>query len=209
MVLSLDPFQASVRILKAEPYRVPYASDPLLHLLVLLVLGISQRVHKFGVAVASTAVLRRAGVGSAQTNGMFEVGVRRQGFFKHDFVFPIVAKVVFVGELRLHCRRKIGHGIALLVEHPGVFGVPFAVRLAVINAARYKLVQVRVRPAHHDLDDTVQTVELHVRPHNDAPPDGRLAVAERDFQLVERRPAASVGQSDHVSWFCPLRYQTG
>jgi len=99
-------------------------------LLVLLVLRISHRVHKFGVAVASAAVLWRAGVGSAQTDGMFEVGVRRQGFFKHDFVFPIVAEVVLVGEPRLHRRREIGHGIALLVEHPGVFGVPFAVRLA-------------------------------------------------------------------------------
>jgi len=59
------------------------------------------------------------------------------------------------------------------------------------SAVSHKLAQVGVRPAHRDLDDAMQTVELHVRPHVDSPPDGRFAGAEHDFQLVEQRPAAS------------------
>ena len=74
--------------------RVPRASDPFLHFLVLLVLGISHRLHKIGVAGASAAVLWRVGVGSAQTDRMFEVGVWRQNLLDHDLVFPVVAEVV-------------------------------------------------------------------------------------------------------------------
>src|ERR1035441_1494013 len=133
MALSLDPFQASVRMLKAEPCRVPRAANPFLHFLVLLVLWISHRVHKFGVTGASAAVLWRASVGSAQTDRMFEVRVGRQDLFDENLVLPTIAQVVFVNELLLRPRREIGHGVALLVQH---LGVPFAVRLAVINTAR-------------------------------------------------------------------------
>src|ERR1017187_5828684 len=129
--LSLDPFQASIRIFKTELCRVPCAPNPLLHFLVLLVLWISHRVHKFGVTGASAAVLWRAGVGSAQTDLMFEVGVGRQDLFDENLVLPTIPEVVFVNELLLRPRREIGHGVALLVQH---LGVPFAVRLAVISA---------------------------------------------------------------------------
>src|ERR1019366_3510375 len=81
------------------------------------------------------------------------------------------------------------------------------VRLAVINAAHHKLVQMAVQPAHRGLDDTVQPVELHICPHDDPSPDGRLAVTERDFQSIERRPAARVGESDLIGSLCPLPYQ--
>src|ERR1019366_6964629 len=139
--LCLDPFQTSLSILKAEPCRVPRAADPFLHFLVLLVLWISHRVHKFSVAGASSAVLWRAGVGSAQTDRMFEVGVGRQDLFNENLVLPTIAEVVFVNKLPLRPRREIGHVVALLGQH---LVVPFAVRLAVISAPRYKLVQVGV-----------------------------------------------------------------
>src|ERR1019366_7478492 len=141
MALSLDPFQASVRGLKAKLRRIPRAPNPFLHFLVLLVLWISHRLHKVGVAGASAAILWRAGVGSAQADRMFEVRVGRQDLFDENLVLPTIAEVVFVNKLLLRPRREIGHGVALLVQH---LGVPFAVRLAVISAPRYKLVQVGV-----------------------------------------------------------------
>jgi hypothetical protein len=74
--LSFNPFHASVRGLKAEPRRIPRAPNPLLYLLVILVLRISQRREQVVVAGDAAAILLRSGVGSAQTNWMFEVRVR-------------------------------------------------------------------------------------------------------------------------------------
>ena len=42
-------------------------------------------------------------------------------------------------------------------------------------------------------DESVETVQRHVRTHHDPPPDGRLRVAKGDFQLVQRRPAPGIG----------------
>jgi hypothetical protein len=59
-VLSLDPFQTSVRILRDKPCRVPLAADALLHLLVLFVFRVSQCREQFVVAVDAAAILWRA-----------------------------------------------------------------------------------------------------------------------------------------------------
>ena len=81
--LSLNPLQASVRILKAEPCRIPRAADPFLHFLVLLVFRVSQRRQQVVVAGDAAAVLWRAGVGPSHTDGMFEGRVQWQCLFHY------------------------------------------------------------------------------------------------------------------------------
>lgn len=91
--------------------------------------------------------------------------------------------------------------------------IAFAKRAAIEPAAvTDESMQVRVRPAHRDLDDVVQAVvrcpprlrtlaalpcllclrrpvERQVRRHDHAPPDGGSRPFQRNLELVERREA--------------------
>src|ERR1035437_9826304 len=129
----------------------------------------------------------------ARQTGCLKGRVHWQCLLHENLMLPTIAEVVLVNELLLRHRREVSHGVLLLVQRLGAEVVPLTVGYAIKHPARYKLAQMGVRPTHRGLDDTVQPVELHIRPHNDSSTDGRLAVTERDFQLVERRRAAGVG----------------
>ena len=126
-VLSLEPLQTSVRGLQVEPARVPLATDPFFHLLVLLVFRVSQCHQQFIVAVDAAGVLWRARVSSGQTERMSEGGVGRQDPFDKNLVLPTIAEVVFVNELPLRHRREVSHRVLLLVEHLAAQVVELAV----------------------------------------------------------------------------------
>lgn len=102
-------------------------------------------------------------------------------------MLPAIAEIVLVQELHAPRGqsvvnaglRRVGHalvpvGIAVRTEG----GV---VRLVV----RHELVQVRIQPVRHDLDDVVQLGQRDVAANRKTPPNARLNLAEADLQLVD------------------------
>src|SRR5215213_3189736 len=121
-------------------------------------------------------------------------------------MLPVVTEVVLVAELRLLTLDHLAQLVPPLVGH---LGTVIWVRLAVRLAADDELVQVGVGPAHDHLENLVQLGEADVGGDLDSPPDRRLAVHERDLDLVyfwhvrcsDERPLMR-----YTPWFGRQRY---
>jgi len=122
---------------------------------------------------------------------MLEGWICWQYFFHHDLVLPAVAEIIFVNKLFLHGRREVGDLESFLIQ--GFVAHISRVRVGppVESASHDELVQMRVRPAHHHLNDLMQPVQGHVPPHDHAPPNRRLGPSQSDLQLIQRHTTAS------------------
>src|SRR5262249_7503560 len=114
-----------------------------------------------------------------------------------------VAEVIFVDKLRLHAPHNLMESGTLLVDH---LEIKLRIGLPVVDPTDDELVQMCVRPAHRDLEDLMELVEGDVRPDLDTSPNGRLALFERDFELVDRH---RLGALSGRHGFSPLRGSQG
>ena len=185
-----EPLQSGIGLVQIKPPRVPIIAEPFFHVFMVGVLWVGDDFEHLVIAGDAAAIIRRTRIFAGQTNDVFETGVRRQNFFRDNLVLPAVAKIVFVGEFRLRAGRNVGNGVALLVQffaaHAAKFGIGPAVESAVapVGSADHEMMDVRIRPWHHALDDVVQAVQLEIGRHHDAPPDGGPGILQRDFQLI-------------------------
>src|SRR5690349_6900708 len=77
--------------------------------------GVGKGVDEVGVAVYTAAVLRRAGAGAVQTDGVASAGLGGRQLLQPDLVFPAVAEVVLVPEGSAFLSGEIAQGGATFV----------------------------------------------------------------------------------------------
>ena len=202
--------QFGVDFIEVELFGVEFPAYPFDELLVSLVLGVFKGFEHVIVAPDAAAVVGRAGEFALEAHRVIHTLSRRADLDHLDLVVPTVAEVVLIDELALDRRGQFAEPCFPFIL--GVFKLHSRVAPATLAAhilsefvplfavykssnrslgrlgprvADDKLMQVRVGPAHNDLDDLVQVAQLYVAWHGDTPPDGRLAPEERDFEFVD------------------------
>lgn len=142
-------------------------------------LRVRERADQVRIAGSAAAVLGWTGAGTAGAPDGLVVAALRDVLDGY-LVLPVVTEVVAVEERRARARdRPERRGV--LVDAENLVG--FDVRHAEADVADVKVVQMGVRPPEGDLKNVVQDAERSVGRHADAPPDGRLEVAELDAEL--------------------------
>src|SRR5690349_16792674 len=98
-------------------------------------------------------------------------------------MLPAIAEVIFIDKLRL----LAAHDLAEL-DRSLVLDLHPEIRIGHANNGPpdNKLVEVRVGPPHHNLEDLVQPRQADIAGRLNASPDRRLALPERHFELVDR-----------------------
>ena len=148
----------------------------------LRVIRLLDRFQKVGIAPNTPYILRRTVAFALDAARIADLWLRRQELLYDDLVLPTIAKVIFVDELLPHVAGDLVESNAALAYYlkPEVW-----VGFSVVDPVSDELVQVRIRPAHGDLDDLVELVERCVSLNVDSPPDGGFAVLEGYFELVD------------------------
>jgi hypothetical protein len=82
--------------LKVKVAGIKWTAEPVEQLLVFCVLRIVNSLQEVVVAKDATAVFWRTGVLSIQANRTLFFRISSQNFFHDYFVFPAIAKIVFV-----------------------------------------------------------------------------------------------------------------
>jgi len=75
---------------------IKWTAEPVEQLLVFWVLGIVNSLQEVVVTKDAAAVFWRTGVLSIQANRTSLFRISSQNFFHHYFVFPAIAKIVFI-----------------------------------------------------------------------------------------------------------------
>src|SRR5262245_3112036 len=143
--------------------------------------------EKIRVAYDASAILRRAG---ALAVGEFRIGLpfgRRQNLLNLDFVTPTIAEVVFVQKTRAFSAYNAVEPRAKLVPEFTRRFIQIKCRIGVLRIVGLEAMQVRMCPSHPELEYPVQIAERRIAGDEQAPPDGRINIAESDFELVYPR----------------------
>lgn len=144
------------------------------------VLGVCQHFQQVLVAPDPAAVFRRAGPFASQTQRILQSWVRREHLLKCDLVLPGVAEVILAVKLGFRGGYHLPQADPALIPH--VFKSPLRITVTLLTGM--ELVQVRVGPTHHHLDDPVQLPECGLTADEHSPPDERTDVTQSDLQLV-------------------------
>src|SRR5512134_4031215 len=164
------------------------AAGPLAHGFVLFVSGVAPGFEELNVAGGSADVLGWPVAGAVDAGRVFAGGVFAEALFELDEVQPAVAKIVVIE------KPRVGHMIDVEVAEMDVGGLerPWVVLAggvlrqfwrAVDEPADDKLVEMLVAPAEGGLQHMVQFREVQRRRQQQASPDRRLDVLQRDLGL--------------------------
>jgi len=107
-----------------------------------------------------------------------------QHLLDHNIVPPIIAKVIDMGELSTGLGRNLIEPRPLSRSHFIVTKI--WIGLPKVRSVSVELIEMRIRPAHCQLEDAVQLPQIHVAGHTKPSPNGRLGTLKRDLQLVDR-----------------------
>ena len=175
--------QELVDLICVERLGVEAAADPFRQFFVVWVLRISYGFSEVLVPGYSSHVFRGTGVSSGQANWVANAFVGRKCLFYLQDVLPVVTEIVGVCEGCARARHHVVKSVLAFVSRLARFWVVF-VRYTIVLALDDELVEVRICPSQRALHDSVELGERCVTSHLDAPPDGRLQVSERDFDLI-------------------------
>src|SRR5262245_34615359 len=143
--------------------------------------------EKIRVADEAAAILRWAGalaVDQLQISLSFGC---RQNLLDLDFVPPTIAEIVFVQESRAFSAYNAVEPRAKLVPEFTRRFIQIKCRIGVLRIVGLETMQVRMCPSHPELEYPVQIAERRIAGDEQAPPDGRINIAESDFELVYPR----------------------
>src|SRR5271157_365097 len=197
--LSPEILQLSVHCLDRELLRVELAADPFLHVPVVRVLRVGYRFQEIGVAPDTAAVLGRASPGSFSAPGILDLGLWLNNSLKLDAVLPAISEVVLIDKPGvLAGLDDLAQQDTILVFHLHAEVQVVEICFTVVFVVDDKLMHVAVLPAHDGLDDLVKIAQGAVW-HLNPPPDGGLAVHERDLELIYL--ACSFGGCGVRFWF--------
>ena len=180
--------QPEVDVRQIEGFGVKGAANPFFHAFMLRVFPVLEKLEQVCVTPDAAAIFRRTGVGPVQAKcGRGRRGIGRQNLLDGDFVFPGIAEIVFVAELRVFVGGNLHqcgfHFIPIrLLAEAHVFGVA---GIGIAGIAGEEVVQVTVGPSHRDLQDGVEPAEVGVTRHSQPPPDGWLGADQDDFQVID------------------------
>ena len=163
------------------------------------VLRVSYRFQEIGVAPDTAAVLGRASPGSFSAPGILDLGLWLNNSLKLDAVLPAISEVVLIDKPGvLAGLDDLAQQDAILVFHLHAEVQVVEIRFTVVFVVDDKLMHVAVLPAHDGLDDLMKIAQGAVW-HLNPPPDGGLAVHERDLELIYL--AGSFGGCGVRFWF--------
>src|SRR5271157_5045325 len=98
MIYPLQCSQLSVHGVEVELLWVELPADPPQHIVMALVLRVSNRFEEVGIDPRTAAVLRWTRSRPFDAAGILDLGLWLQRFLQGDLVLPGVAEVVLVGE---------------------------------------------------------------------------------------------------------------
>jgi len=163
------------------------AVGPIGHLVMLLVVGIPDRLEEVGETTHPTDILRRTGVLPVDIAGVLAISVERTDAFDLDVVDPVITEVVDILE---PLDAPFDQGFQLepaLLENGMPQILEIGTRRPVDAVADMELVQMAIEPPHRSLDDIVQPFEADIVGDGDTSPDGWLALLEDDLDRHIRR----------------------
>src|SRR5262245_39500159 len=148
---------------------------------------VADSFEKIRVADEATAILRWAGALAVDQLRIALPFGRRQNLLDLDFVPPTIAEIVFVQESRAFSAYSAVEPRAKLVPEFTRRFIQIKCRIGVLRIVGLEAMQVRMCPSHPELEYPVQTAERRIAGDEQAPPDGRINIAESDFELVYLR----------------------
>src|SRR5437660_10450847 len=99
-------------------------------------------------------------------------------------MFPRVTEIVLVEESCAFLRRDLSQADqSIIFVEVIIFWTRFAVVRAFVCTRHHKLMEMRMRPAHRDLQNMVQLMQRQLPWHDNPPPDGWLNFCQADIQL--------------------------
>src|SRR5271157_3503106 len=122
------------------------------------VIRVLQGFQEVRVSPNPADVLRWAGSHTLQTDRQVYGWIGRQDFFQEKGMSPAIAEVIYVMEPLILLHDDLPQAVGNLVQgaHIPVFIV---LGIAEVLPVDLKHMQMRVRPAHDDLDGVVQPVQ--------------------------------------------------
>src|SRR5262249_20997649 len=179
------PSQYPVDALDIKALRIETPSGPGEQLLVLGMIFVADSFEKIRIADEAAAILRWAGALAVDQLRIALSFGRRRNLLDLDFVPPTIAEIVFVQESRAFSAYSAVEPRAKLVPEFTRRFIQIKCRIGVLRIVGLKAMQVRMCPSHSDLEDPVQIAKRHISGDEQAPPDGRVNIAESDFEQVD------------------------
>lgn len=176
-----------------EPFGIEVPAAPALHIGVFRIVLIGDDGEELLVARDAADIFGRPGSGAVDAACLFRCGIEREELLDLDRVMPVVAEVVDVDEGRSRL-LEVAQADLALVEGPRIaLERAFLEKrnVALAQAADAELVKMIVPPVEGGLDAQVELFEVPGQWHDEAAPDLRLDLVERDADLD------SVGLLEH------------
>ena len=157
-------------------------SDPLLHILVLFVIGVGEGFEKFFVRKGASDVLRRRTAFAAYAQGTDTIVIAMRHFLKPQYVQPLVAVIVGIVDLITDGDIQVAQANA-----PVVYKLMLSIGIGnAINAAsEVEIVQVTVLPVHDGLNDPMELGQREVSGYEDPSPDRRFCASNSKVELKD------------------------
>src|SRR5450759_4153456 len=146
--------QRSIDRVQIEPLRIERAADPGEHAFMLIVLRILDGGQELQVAHYATDIIGWRGTFSGNAQGIKPVRIWLGNGIDLDTMAPAVTEVVFVNELANGLAENAPERVFLFVQYIQIFHV--IVSWTEGFFAKLEAVQMRVGPAHHELQQIVQ-----------------------------------------------------
>src|SRR5271157_1134357 len=174
-----------VHLVHREFLRVELSADPYHHIIVILVLRVTDCFKELCITEDAAHVLGRTCSLTLDAPRIVDIRLWLQRLLKNDLMVPGVLEVVLVGEpdWPSHLGDLAHHDLILVM----FFHVPvpiFGIWWSIVLAPDNELVQVAILPAHRHLKDFVELAERAIR-HLNPSPDRRIAVLERHLELID------------------------
>lgn len=148
-----------VRLAYRERLWVEGLADPVKHIAMICMSGISECIEKIHIAVNPTDILRRARASASLNTGVNPARFGRQDCLDQNVVLPAITEVILV-------RHAVPGPPEHLIERRSVLAhapnTEFRIRGSVEDSAYFELVKVAIGPAHNGLKGIVEPLQRYV-----------------------------------------------
>ena len=164
-----------------ERIRIESASDPLLHVAMLRMLGVSKSLHEGFIARHASDVLGRTCAPAGFYDRVQTVWYGGKNCLKDEVVLPAIPEVVLVSHVILRPTEDLIKGRRVLTKSPSA---EFTIGWTVKSPAGLELVKMTVGPAHDRLKRIVQAFQPGIGRYQEASPDRWFGSAQSHLEPV-------------------------
>ena len=163
-----------INFLNREGLGIEIAADPVVHFLMLFMVGIGEGVEEFIKPRDASTVVRRTRETSIDTDWDGHIRQERQQLLEDDCVLPVITEIVGVDELGAEPSEHITEPNIAFVFYLHPHANVIRVRSPEAAFPGSEFVHVAVVPTHGCLQNIMQFGQGHRRWDKQAPPDRRF-----------------------------------